>query len=73
MSTIVKWFAKKYVISIINDVIEAAKSKVDIETWKLRVKNVIAFCNLLLETLDDDKLTAEEADKIIDSATKLIS
>ena len=72
MSTIVKWFAKKYVISIINDVIEAAKSKVDIEIWKLRVKNVIEFCNLLLETLDDDKLTAEEADKIIDSATKLI-
>lgn len=72
MSTIIKFFAKKYVISIINDVIESAKSKVDIETWKLRVKNVIAFCNLLLETLDDDKLTADEADKIIDSATKLI-
>ena len=72
MSIIVKWFAKKYVISIINDVIEAAKSKVDIDTWKQRVKNVISFCNLLLETLDDDKLTAEEADKIIDSATKLI-
>ena len=72
MNTIVKWFAKKYVISIINDAIAAAKSKVDIETWKLRVKNVIEFCNLLLKTLDDDKLTAEEADKIIDSATKLI-
>ena len=66
MSAIVKWFAKKYVISIINDVKKKTKSKVDIETWKLRVKNVIAFCNLLLETLDDDKLTAEEADKIID-------
>ena len=72
MNAIVKWFAKKYVISIINDVIEAAKSKVDIDNWKLRVKNVIAFCNLLLETLDDDKLTAEEADKIIDSATDLV-
>ena len=72
MKSVIKWFAKKYVISIINDVIEAAKSKVDIETWKQRVKNVIAFCNLLLETLDDDKLTAEEADKIIDSATSLI-
>ena len=41
MNAIVKWFAKKYVISIINDVIEAAKSKVDIDTWKQRVKNVI--------------------------------
>ena len=72
MSAIVKWFAKKYVISIINDVIEAAKSKVDIETWKQRVKDVIEFCNLLLETLDDDKLTAEEADKIVDSAIGLV-
>ena len=72
MKTLFKYFAKKYIISIINDVIEAAKSKVDIEIWKQRVKNVIAFCNLLLETLDDDKLTAEEADKIIDSATNLI-
>lgn len=72
MSAIVKWFAKKYVISIINDVIEAAKSKVDIETWKQRVKNVIEFCNLLLETLDDDKLTADEADKIVDSAIDLV-
>ena len=72
MKTLFKYFAKKYIISIINDVIEAAKSKVDIEIWKQRVKNVIAFCNLLLETLDDDKLTADEADKIIDSATNLI-
>lgn len=72
MKAIVKWFAKKYVVSIVNDLLDAAKSKVDIQTWKTRVKNVIAFCTLLLETLEDDKLTAEEADKIVDSATKLI-
>ena len=72
MNIIVKWFAKKYVISIINDVIEAAKSKVDIETWKQRVKNVIQLCNLLLETLDDDKLTEDETDKIIDSVKELV-
>ena len=72
MKSVIKWFAKKYIISIINDVIEAAKHKVDIETWKQRVKNVIAFCNVLLETLDDDKLTAEEADKIIDTAIGLV-
>ena len=72
MKSLIKYFAKKYIISIINDVIEAAKRKVDIEIWKQRVKDVIAFCNLLLETLDDDKITADEADKIIDSATNLI-
>ena len=72
MKIFIRYFAKKYIISIINDVIEAAKRKVDIEIWKQRVKDVIAFCNLLLETLDDDKITADEADKIIDSATNLI-
>ena len=72
MKTLIKYFAKKYIISIINDVIEAAKRKVDIEIWKQRVKDVIAFCNLLPETLDDEKITADEADKIIDSATNLI-
>ena len=72
MNALLKWFAKKYVVSIVNDILDAAKSKVDIQTWKTRVKNAIAFCTLLLETLDDDKLTAEEADKIVDSATKLI-
>ena len=48
MKSLIKYFAKKYIISIINDVIEAAKRKVDIEIWKQRVKDVIAFCNLLL-------------------------
>ena len=44
MNTIVKWFAKKYVISIINDMLEAAAKKTDIELWKARVKNVLDFC-----------------------------
>ena len=41
MNAIVKFFAKKYVISIINDMLEAAAKKTDIELWKSRVKKVI--------------------------------
>lgn len=71
MSIIIKYFAKKYVVSIINDLISAAKKKTDLNLWKIRVKNVIAFCNLLLETLEDDQISGEEADKICESACKL--
>ena len=72
MKTLIKYFAKKYIISIINDSLELAKKKVDTSSIKAKVKNVIDFCNLLLESIEDDKLSAEECDKIIDSAEKLM-
>lgn len=72
MKSVIKWFAKKYIISIINDSLELAKKKVDTSSIKAKVKNVIDFCNLLLESIEDDKLSAEECDRIVDSAEKLI-
>ena len=72
MKSVIKWFAKKYIISLINDSLELAKKKVDTNSIKAKVKNVIEFCNLLLESIEDDKLSAEECDKIINSAEKLI-
>ena len=72
MKTLIKYFAKKYIISIINDSLELAKKKVDTSSIKAKIKNVIDFCNLLLESIDDDKLSAEECDRIVDSAEKLI-
>ena len=44
MNTIVKWFAKKYVASIVTDLLEAAAKKTDLDVWKARVKNVLDFC-----------------------------
>ena len=72
MKTLIKYFAKKYIISLINDSLELAKKKVDVDSIKAKVKNVIDFCNLLLQSIEDDKLSAEECDKIVDSAEKLI-
>lgn len=72
MKTLIKYFARKYIISLINDSLELAKKKVDTNSIKAKVKNVIDFCNLLLESIEDDKLSAEECDKILDSAEKLI-
>ena len=72
MKTLIKYFAKKYIISLINDSLELAKKKVDTSSIKAKVKNVIDLCNLLLESIEDDKLSAEECDRIVDSAEKLI-
>ena len=72
MKSLIKYFAKKYIISLINDSLELAKKKVDTSSIKAKVKNVIDFCNLLLESIEDDKLSAEECDRIVDSAEKLI-
>ena len=72
MKILIKYFAKKYIISIINDSLELAKKKVDTSSIKAKIKNVIDFCNLLLESIEDDKLSAEECDRIVDSAEKLI-
>ena len=72
MNVIVKYFAKKYVASIVTDLLEAASKKTDLELWKSRVKKVIQFCQRLSDALDDNKLTAEETEDIIDSATKLV-
>ena len=72
MKSVIKWFAKKYIISLINDSLELAKKKVDTSSIKSKVKNVIDFCNLLLESIEDDKLSAEECDRIVDSAEKLM-
>ena len=72
MKILIRYFAKKYIISLINDSLELAKKKVDTSSIKAKVKNVIDFCNLLLESIEDDKLSAEECDRIVDSAEKLI-
>lgn len=72
MKSLIKYFAKKYIISIINDSLELAKKKVDVNSIKEKVKNVIDFCNLLLKSIEDDKLSAEECDRIVDYAEKLI-
>ena len=70
---IIRYFAKKYVASMVSDLLEAASKKTDLELWKSRVKKVIQLCQRLSDALDDNKLTAEETDGIIDSATSLVS
>ena len=72
MRAIVKWFAKKYVASIITDMLKQTAQKIDLETWKTKIKNVLQFCQFLLEKLDDNAITNDEIVEIAEKAKKLI-
>ena len=72
MNTIVKYFAKKYVASIITDMLKQTAQKIDLETWKTKIKNVLQFCQFLLEKLDDNAITNDEIVEIAEKAKKLI-
>ena len=66
-----KWFAKKYAVSVVNDLIKKLNGKYDIECYRTRIMKVLAYLNNLLEVLDDGEVTSEEADKIIEETIKL--
>ena len=72
MNIIVKYFAKKYVASIITDMLKQTAQKIDLETWKTKIKNVLQFCQFLLEKLDDNAITNDEIVEIAEKAKKLI-
>ena len=72
LQTILKFFAKKYVASIITDKLKQTAQKVDLETWKTKIKNVLQFCQFLLEKLDDNAITNDEIVEIAEKAKKLI-
>ena len=69
---IIRYFAKKYVASIITDMLKQTAQKIDLETWKTKIKNVLQFCQFLLEKLDDNAITNDEIVEIAEKAKKLI-
>ena len=72
MNAIIKYFAKKYVASIVTDLLEAASKKTDLELWKSRVKKVLQFCQFLFEKLDDNVITNDEIAEITEKAKNLV-
>ena len=72
MNLIVKYFAKKYVASIITDMLKQTAQKIDLETWKTKIKNVLQFCQFLLDKLDDNAITNDEIVEIAEKAKNLV-
>ena len=69
---IIRYFAKKYVASIITDMLKQTAQTIDLETWKTKIKNVLQFCQLLLEKLDDNAITNDEIVEIVEKAKNLV-
>ena len=72
LQIILKFFAKKYVASIITDMLKQTAQKIDLETWKTKIKNVLQFCQFLLEKLDDNVITNDEIVEIAEKAKNLV-
>ena len=44
MKTLIKYFAKKYVASVVTDMLQKASQKINLDLWKQRVRGVLDFC-----------------------------
>jgi DNA mismatch repair ATPase MutL len=71
MNTIIKYFAKKYALSLINDLIANLQNKADIQRYKDKTNNVLKVLTTLMRILDDNTISQEEADQIIDETKNL--
>ena len=71
MKMIVKYFAKKYVVSIINDSLQQMKQNESVEKCKVKIVNIIKFLNMLADTLDDNTIDDDEIEKVLKEAKEL--
>jgi len=73
----IKFFAKKYVIGIVNDLLIEHKENVDkmkdtLNVWISRIDKVLFALRSMLTKLDDNQITDEEVEKSIEEITTTI-
>ena len=73
MKTLIRYFAKKYVLSLVNDGIKAIQAKTDLEPYKAKVRQALEACTALSKALDDDVITKEEAEAVCDAVKALFA
>ena len=71
MNSIVKWFAKKYALSMVNDALKKATEKADIEKYRAKAQAVILVLNEFLEALKDSEISSDECEAILNKVTEL--
>lgn len=74
---IVKWFAKRYVIGMLNDMLEQYKDNVSkvrdiLKTWIARIDKILFMFRSLLEKLEDNKIDDAEVDQTIVEVENII-
>lgn len=77
IKSIVKKLAKKYILSTIQELVDARASEVSkwagiVGMWILRGEKALAFLNGLSQKLGDGKLSDEEGDAIVEEAGALV-
>ena len=73
----VKWFAKKYILGKVNDLLEVnqdnvVKVKNTIDTWVGRLQKILDCLKNILSKLDDNKLDSEEIDDSVAEIQKVV-
>lgn len=73
----IKWFAKKYVIGLLNDLLSEYKNDIDkakdtLNLWIGRIDKVLFTLRSMLEKLDDNKVTDDEVEQITSDITTAI-
>lgn len=73
----IKFFAKRYVIGIVNDLLVEHKENVDkvketLNIWISRIDKVLFALRSMLTKLDDNQITDEEVEKTIEEITTTI-
>ena len=73
----IKWFAKKYILGKVNDLLEVnqdnvVKVKNTIDTWIGRLQKVLDCLKNILSKLDDNKLDSEEIDDSVAEIEKVV-
>ena len=73
----IKWFAKKYILGKVNDLLEVnqdnvVKVKNTIDTWVGRLQKILDCLKNILSKLDDNKLDSEEIDDSVAEIQKVV-
>ena len=73
----IKWFAKRYVIGMLNDILDQYKDNVSkvrqtLKIWIARLDKILFAFRSLLEKLEDNKIDAEEIDQTVAEVEQVI-
>ena len=71
INALIKAIAKKYAVSLVNDVIRSIDEKCDVDFYRQKILKVMRFLNNLMDYLEDKTIDADEADKIIEETKEL--
>lgn len=67
----IKWFAKKFILGKVNEVLTTLKSNESVIAYKLKITQIVNFLNNLLSYLEDYEISDDEADKVIEECKSL--